>query len=545
MTMRGTATWGVVALLQAILIVLLAVDLFGAGPAEDSTVGGTGVEESDAESADDVHGDTGLGSAREASAADRVPVAVDPATPQVPAASPNGTAVLFGRVIDGEGEPVAARLTLHSGKDRLVSLTADGKGHYAIPGLAPGSYELTASATDQRPASVPVEVPSGVDRMRRDVVMESSWRLVVRFVTPEGKPFHEVLGELREAGEIQWGVQVEALATVDAPPASFPASTRSSSPFGIGRWRAANGPFGGASLPSDCAGLIELEERQPLHVSAVLRDFVLATAQVEAGQENVTLTVTPELLLSKLGTVRLRVVDADTGAPVPGARVDLSDAQTSSMGKEVESDGSIVLTNRRPGKLEITIRDGERFASQWELDLEPGADVDLGDLVIGATVPLVVEFEGPPDDAECYVYVRSLESAPHPSLTPHSMRFGNHKRRFERSIPAGRWRFDAICSGWAGRIEIDTSTLGEGPLTLRFEPTVSLRIVPPTPASNLELELTHADGRVWVRQWLTFDRPFPREMPAGNYTAVLRGLAGSEVSRRPVVVAEGAELDLR
>ena len=69
--------------------------------------------------------------------------------------------------------------------------------------------------------------------------------------------------------------------------------------------------------------------------------------------------------------------------------------------------------------------------------------------------------------------------------------------------------------------------------------------MPPTPASNLELELTHADGRVWVRQWLTSDQPFAREMPAGNYTAVLRGLDGGEVSRRQVDVAEGAELDLR
>ena len=156
---------------------------------------------------------------------------------------------------------------------------------FAIPGLAPGSYELTVKAAGFRDVTTSLDIAAGVERARRDIELHATWELLVEIVTPEGRSLWELFDEQPTLTRGLGRVEVAALATASPPPSPIPGVTGRGPEIGIGRWNGILSLVLGRRErpPKRFAGILELPIDEPLYVSAILRSAVLATDRVAPG----------------------------------------------------------------------------------------------------------------------------------------------------------------------------------------------------------------------------------------------------------------------
>src|SRR5262249_10522635 len=140
--------------------------------------------------------------------------------------------------------------------------------------------------------------------------------------------------------------------------------------------------------PGDAMGHLEIFEPLPAYVSLALRSAVLQTQRVEPGATSVTFTVPWDLVDSKFGSVRARVIDAGTRQPLLGANASLEDSQTGGGGGKPDADGVCLWKHERPGLLDLEVRCKDHESWVTRVELQPGADVDLGDIALGSTTTI-------------------------------------------------------------------------------------------------------------------------------------------------------------
>lgn len=475
--------------------------------------------------------------------------AVVPTSASAPLAVPTH-AVLFGAVSGkGSKRPRRASISVNAGSASQPIATAtiaDEATEYALPGLAPGTYRLRVHAQDFREHDEAIEVPAGTDHVRHDVVLSPSWLLAVEFVDTDGSPLGERFLVLRKEHPHSYMTEMIAVATFTSPPAELPPTDLRDPDVGIGRWLGGLDP-GRRSRTLDVrfAGMLELPEDRPLFVSAVMRTAVLATERVDAGQEEVRLTVPFERALGSLGSVRVQIVEGDTGRPVTSARVALSDSQSSHQGQPVDAEGKIELRLQRPGLLNLDVTAGDRVALAWNVELAPGASLDLGPLPVFAPVELKASLvDAPPGEVQ--VALTTLDTPPHPALRARAGYRGSARGgEWSTRVAPGRYRVRATGSGALGVVEIDTRKLAGEPFRIDMQPTARLRVTPPTDR-RVQLAVRDATGTLHFRRWLSWTAAFDVHVWPGDYTIELTPFGGEPApGQRVHVGAEGAELDLR
>ena len=294
--------------------------------------------------------------------------------------------VLFGRVVDPEGKAIQeGHVSLRRASGTYVSASMRGGRGYSIAGLSPGEWELATRITGYKPIKRKVVIlPQQAQRM--DLAPKRAWVMRVAFVDSEGKPSAK---SWRKLGLF---VDLQCIATRDDPPARYALTTRRYvSRIGVGQWRPrffdsrAKSP-----LPDRYAGVLEIDADEPLWVSAVLRQQVVAKQRVPPGKNEIEFVITPETLQAQLAQASLRVVASETSAPIEGARVSFTDRQTGTSGRPTDTDGRITITNIVPGILELVIRVKDRERYHRLLRIEPGAKLELGDVAVDP----VRRFEG-------------------------------------------------------------------------------------------------------------------------------------------------------
>lgn len=480
-----------------------------------------------------------------AAAPPTVTAPVSEAAPAPPA--PLGT-VLLGRVVDAAGEPVrGAHVSFWrvGGKEPLASFATHLRPEFAVAGFEPGPLEVQARATGYTDLRETIDVPVDTPWLRRDIVLAKAWILAVKIVTADGTPMHEALRALHAARPaLQW-VDIGALATLAQPSGDFPPTDNREARNGVGRWRSATGFEGmteGPRVGKGFAGVLELGERQSLWISAVLRHRLLASARVEPGQEEVTLTVALEAVLQSLCTVRVRVVDGTTGAPVAGAEVSLTDAQTGSRGERTDAEGNVELRDLRPGLLGLSISAGDRYTG-GHVELQPGQVLDLGALAVSPYRVIEGRCQGlPAATGELSVYVWSVDPPPHPAL-----RGGSFNARvaddgtFKLRLHDGRYLVRA--TGRGGAIaQLDTRALGARPLILPLAAEVDLRLSVKTRGADYKLRIYDAAGNLLWGQWLVDGWRFPIQLLPGDYRLEITGPDGKVATRALKLGAAGADL---
>jgi len=276
--------------------------------------------------------------------------APEPAAAGAPAPDPLGVLV-YGSILDREGERVEkGRLAFECEDGTTRSGSIGAPGSYSALGLAAGTWRLSISCPGHYPLDEELAIPAGVERHRHDVTLERAVVLCVRFVTPDGRDYEEVLAQ----DPLGHGVRPVAVATREAPPARLAGVTGlDASNHGVGRYRDRLFARAADEIPPGCAGLLELTAPPPLFVSAVLRDVVLATQGVFPGEEAIELVLEQGAVRGALGGLRLTVVDATSGAPLSEGNVHLSTAQGGGFARPLGPDGTIEFADQMPGLLEL------------------------------------------------------------------------------------------------------------------------------------------------------------------------------------------------
>lgn len=473
----------------------------------------------------------------------------DTAATAAPSSSASGT-TLYGRVVDEQGEAIAdgiVWLRREGSQQELATIhMRQGHSEFAIAGLQPGKIEFQSRATGYREQRGSIEIPAAVPRLRRDIVLSESWLLTVKILTPEGKPLHAELREASKTKPMLRHVEVAAVVTATQPEGDFPPTPSRDVTFGLGRWRGATGIAAmdnGPRQPNDVAGVIEIDTRQPLWLSAVLRHRVLASMAVEPGQKEAVLTIALDQVLKDLGSIRGRVVDAATGAAMPEAAVGFGDLQSSGGGDKVDAEGRFAIQDLRPGLLDVEIRAGKKAARRDLITLHPGQVLDLGDVPVFEYRSIKGRCDGIVGKAENgRISYTPLDPVWHPAVQRHTDSTSlQADGSFTLYLPDGRYRLRA--SGAGGAItEIDTRTLGDQPLLLQLQPEASLRLDVQTHGEIWQLAMFDSTGREVFRRELRDGWKFPVPLLLGDYRAELTGPGGKHQTRRLHLGGDGVDL---
>lgn len=431
---------------------------------------------------------------------------------EAPTTAPAATATLFGTVLRRDGS-TPTRGYVHLEGQSGVSVE---NGTFAFAGLAPGSHELSTRFDDELPfrATVEVRAPS----TRFDVVLDKAWLLTVHAVTPEGAPLVDALRK----GGLSLGPMrgLSALAFEEHVAAEVFATS--------GEVRAGIGTFRGpdfratAAMPKQTVGVLTLPPGQPVHVALLLRGAVLAQTEVTPDRTEVNFELAASAVLSRLGSARLRVIDG-AGAPVTNVRVALHGAGSSGGGTPVDGDGRAVLPNLQPGMLGLSIVGTPLLPRPRRVFVQPGREIDLGDVVLHATtdVDLVVE----PFSQGTSVLVTCLE---HESASPGpASRFGGSDGSVKLRVTPGRHGVFVNSKQGCALLEFDTAALPPQPIRVALRPGAPLRLDNRVGSGFTNVVIRSAVGTVVLDGEFTGTKGRDVSVPVGNYTATLVGSRGA------------------
>ncbi|MBL8898546.1 MAG: carboxypeptidase regulatory-like domain-containing protein [Planctomycetes bacterium] len=461
---------------------------------------------------------------------------------------PDGT-IWIGRLLDAGGAPIKdpmARISLQAGDTPIADTRPQRDGHFSFAGLPAGSYRVRATAKDHLELDEALEIGASPARLERDLVLQQAWKLAVKILTPDGQPLHAVIAaHISERPQLR-SAEVHAIATAWQPSGDFPPTASRELNYGLGIWRSSTSreaQIRGNVLGSQFAGAFELEAREPLWISAVLRHRILAMERVAPGTPELTLTVPIETLWQSLSTLRLRVIDAATRAPVPGARVAISTRSSGNSGRAVEADGRIELRDLFPGHMELHVWSNDARIAPVDVQLEPGAVLDLGDLAIEA--PRLVKGRCrplPADPRAINLSVLCLDPPPHPALIRTFDRVqAAADGTFTLHLLEGRHFVRAFRGGGAAR-EIDTRALDEDELVLELAPEAQFRIQGTSRGEPYQLRIEDAAGHRIMRSWIPPNARYPIDCLPGTYRVEIVDRHGKVTAQEIGLGFEGYDL---
>ncbi|MCK5943543.1 MAG: carboxypeptidase regulatory-like domain-containing protein [Planctomycetes bacterium] len=548
-----TTPWIVAAVIEAIVILLLAWQLLAEAPAETPA---------------ETPADTPAETAPEAPPHDATPQPVDASAtggidtadarpeqsttkPAAAAAPPPPMAgcLVHGaaRLADGGDLPSWLSLSLKPvGEAKAVAEVRLQRGvdAFAWADVPAGDYELHARGDGIRTTSQPLVVPAGAPDTFVDVVLEPSWFVDVLLTTPDGKPLHEVLTpEVREQLGLSLLAQVQVVALWQPVPDGLPPSDLRRSPFTIARWQSAHGfERGSRELPARFAGTLEMPERRDAFAAALLKEVVLARAPLTAGQQQLELIVDPDRIAAALATVRFVLVDPN-GKPLGGASVDISDRQSMGPPGKVEADGRYEQSNLLPGMYPLHIRCEGYTVPPCTITLRPGTVTDLGTLRASPTREVTVRFEGATEGKEPGGSVFPLAGPAHAALAADSMRLYVRNGEAKLRLAEGRYLLRCSGAGGASRV-IDTRALGDGPLVVHLEPEATVQIDSTALAAPTRLVISTTDGAAVFDRWVTWTSVWERAMLPGSYRITTTTLGGEVRTQTLEVPAAGAKFSM-
>lgn len=454
--------------------------------------------------------------------------------------------LLYGRILDANGKPLE-RVSMSLSREGEVEPWSDyqpqSQSRFLYPGLPPGRFEIKSVATGFLPYAETIDIEQGATRLEHDVVLQRARILAVRMLTLDDRPLRPALMELTKSKRLpNLYSGISAIATRAEPTMDFPLMSTVQPPFGIGRWRYESGPPE-LDLPKDCYGFFELAKDEPLWISALFRSSLLVKTRVDAEQTEVTLRVDLDQILAKLGTVRLRVLDAATSQPLVGAKISLRDGHGGGIPSISDAEGRVELLHLEPAVLQLHVSTESIRDRSLQLKLAPGQVIDLGDLRLAQPRTIKGRIENAREKSDVLrLSAMCLDAVP-PGLShgPVSARVAADGA-FEFNLPDGRYLVRATRAGGAF-LEIDSRDFAETPLVFSLAPEAQLRIETQTVDPLVRLSLFDSQNRRVSGVWLRDDTSYQMNSLPGAHELHLHSLDGSITRKLIHVPPEG--LDLR
>jgi RNA polymerase sigma-70 factor (ECF subfamily) len=323
---------------------------------------------------------------------------------------------VFGAVVDERGEPLKdvgyqVSMATRDAKD------ADGKGDpiqgwvmngtWSAPGLEPGAWHVSAKKTGFESCERDFVVHDDAEGERIDLVLRRSIEIRVRLRAPDGRPLADAVDDAMR-GELE---EIAILGLSAAPPERFDVSFGGVSGLdGNRRWFARagtpfrRGPRSEIEVPADVDGVLVATGDPPAFIAATLGHLTLASARVIDPKQRVDLVVDPAQVHGAFASLRLRLIDADSSAPISGGHVALNFGHMAfTWPSPADADGRVALNHLRPGRCELSIDVPGHGAHAFTVNLAAGAAVDLGDLACSLPITLrgrVSRADGEPIGAE-------------------------------------------------------------------------------------------------------------------------------------------------
>lgn len=295
--------------------------------------------------------------------------------------------LLTGTVRWSDGTPLADPNVSAKLDKRYAPSDGGADGAYALAGLSPG--EWTVSVRAEGAVDVTEQVLVGDDAVQQhDFVIARSFPVKVLIVTPEGE---DGTRALRLSG-LSFG-DFSVVGQKDRFPERL-------APTDYGRVFVGDAKWDGEMNPKDgFAGTLRFATAPPAHVALLQRHLVIEQQLVQPKQSEVKFVVDLAALKALAGSATARVLDADTSQPIEGANVSLSTSNRMGGGSKTDAEGRVLVEGLSPGLLRCQISVKEHEQMYTTVRVEPGQRLDLGEVRLGAALPLtgrVVDETGVP-----------------------------------------------------------------------------------------------------------------------------------------------------
>jgi len=430
---------------------------------------------------------------------------------------PTDYAVVHGRISSSDGSelkpPLWLNLTKPDGSTHYTQVAADG--HYAIAGLAPGSYMLHASGRAYGDAKATLELKAGATR--RDFELAASMAIRIKVVTPEGMSLTKALQARKSLGMISGVIGVATREPLERLPLT---ELRSHSRYGVGEYQE-GWSMRDQKLPEGVVGILMVKAPPPFYVNAVFMHFVLMSEKVTGRVEEITFVLKPENIEQLLATVKVRLVDAETGAPVKKGRVSISDRQSGGMGAQLDGAGVAEQKNVPPGLKELQIwAQGYEAVHNYIRVADSGVH-DLGTYRLHKAVEIageIVDEGGKPVAAQ--LVVRNLDRLdfPQPLSTGMSYRSDTEGKFKVASVGRGRYLIRASAKGHAlGAVIVDTSGGAVDNVRLQLKQGTQVTLKPEGDGRHHYLVTIRRDGVPYYTRTVRGPWPLKCVLAPGRY----------------------------
>jgi|GEM_PF-3471549 len=314
-----------------------------------------------------------------------------------------------GHFVLPDREPVApsvVRAELRAEQGEVHRFTGAGVDSLSFDGLEPGRYTLAVEAEGytHRPelldlTDAPPVGRGGVQTVSERVTLWPRKWIPIVAVTEDGRPFTELATEL---GWQPKNLFVNAFEVRVSRELADPAGRAPATDPELATFRPPPG-YQNVQLPGGVIGSLELHEEPPLWAGLWIHGVHCASGILRSVEEELVFLLDLEVMLTGLATVRLKLVDRDSGAPVVEAEATLkADTSAHRRGDLSElspsAEGELVFEHVVPGEHELTIVRGGNIVQRM-LRVSTRETLDLGEVAIGsgpALVVRVVDAQGEP-----------------------------------------------------------------------------------------------------------------------------------------------------
>jgi hypothetical protein len=267
-----------------------------------------------------------------------------------------------------------------------VELAEGLGGVFQANDVAPGEHTISIAGPDCIPRIERIQVKRGIPEQRFEFALTLGVPLRIRWQTMDGKPFDEVL---TSAAEFDRGVTVritfdDELRSVGE---SAPQSQRCNLYSGTaGRGQGfGRGESSWVDAPADAVCEVAVLHDLPVNVCASIAGVVVASTAVRLGTSEIVLRTNFDAWMSRRETVRFCLVDAATGVPLTNASWYGSTRTGGHRPRgEVGPEGCGLDSRFLAGSWLLAFEAPGHAPCYREVELEPGANVDLGVLRLDA-----------------------------------------------------------------------------------------------------------------------------------------------------------------
>ncbi|MEQ8762667.1 MAG: hypothetical protein RL885_01985 [Planctomycetota bacterium] len=268
---------------------------------------------------------------------------------------------------DADGEPLRPHLGLDGWGyfQPFVGFDQQWAEAFRVPA---GTYRIVGDLFGYRAVDREIEVTAGFGDEQFEIVLEPSWVLKARLIGQDGRPIQGALTAIELTGDEPYFFVATDTPLSGIQPRSL--RTRASGQPGPDGWE------------------LSIDREPPVWVSALQDTVVLGSVRVNERVDSVDIRVDPAKLESALGSLRLEAWDEVEDRPAAGVFFTIGDDQ-----RRTEPDGALEWRGILPGKHVLTSGDEtSRGRTARLITIEPGKELDLGQVVLGQQRTLTVRF---------------------------------------------------------------------------------------------------------------------------------------------------------